>query len=48
MLLVTLNLIRVQPVHRERVVLIDDSDGSKGNLWWSALKICKDRNIKWK
>jgi len=48
MLLVTLRILKSHPEHRNRVVLLDDNDGSRGNLWWSAIKICKDRNIMWK
>ena len=47
MLLVTLRLLKSRPDLRDRVVLVDDCDGSRGNLWWSAMKICKDRQIKW-
>ena len=47
MLVTTLRLLKSRPDLRDRVVLVDDSDGSRGNLWWSAIKLCKDRQIKW-
>merc|ERR1711973_391846 len=47
MLLVTLDVLKKHPDHRKRVVIIDESSDDFGNLWWSAMKICKDRKISW-
>jgi len=48
MLLVTLDVLKKHPDHRKRVVIIDESSDDFGNLWWSAMKICKDRKISWR
>ena len=45
MLVLCLRICASNPIWRENVWIIGDSAGEKQNMWWSAYKLTKERDL---
>ena len=45
MLIVLMKLLKKNPNQRERIWLVNEENGERQILWWSAMKIARQRNI---
>ena len=45
MLIVLMKILKKNPNQRERIWLVNEENGERQILWWSAMKIARQRNI---
>ena len=45
MLILLMKLLKKNPNQRERIWLVNEENGERQILWWSAMKIARQRNI---
>ena len=48
MLLVLMKLLKKHPEYREKIWLVNEENGERQILWWSALKLARQRNLNLK